>query len=214
MIEWLKYNHSPNDQVKEYMRLTQAYIAAWLGQNRFDASLSQFITEYPRLLDTPGMIEQDFLLQFSPISLKVAWTSSLCKKVINYADYQNTEWQKKLGISGFQEDHVQNIAIQLLPLVLSSGNITNKHGKKVRSTNLDASRSFIEVKPVGTNLPQFIEDELKQDRTRKQPFVLTFGDRRNPTQSFVIIEGVALPATDLIADFDICFKSFYVFDIA
>lgn len=67
---------------------------------------------------------------------------------------------------------------------------------------------------VGTNLPQFMEDELKQDRTRKQPFVLAFGDRRYPTQSFVIIEGVALPATDLIAAFDICFKSLYLFDIA
>lgn len=130
-----------------------------------------------------------------------------------YAQTQDPKWEDKLEVAGYGKDHVIFVSLQLLPLILSPGSMMSRSGKKVRATTLEALRGFVEVKPVGTNIPQFI-DEIVENRNRKQPFVLILGDRKQPCQSFVIVEGTALPAADIMEAVDICFKSFYVLDIS
>lgn len=213
MIVWMKSNHSPVEKVKDFMRNTQPKRAEWLQKNKSTTSLHELLNTYPRLLDTPGMIEQDFLLQVSPISLKEVWTLPLSEKVVAYAKSQDPRWESKLCVTGYDKGDIQCISIQLLPIILSSGTITTNEGKKVRATVSDALAGFVEVKPVGTNIPQYIEG-IQNNTHRKQPFVLIMGERNHPTQSFAIIESSALPAVDIIEAIDICFKSFYVLDIS
>lgn len=64
---------------------------------------------------------------------------------------------------------------------------------------------------VGTNIPCFITDSIGY---HKQPFVLALGDNKaEPAQSFLIIEGRALPFAKILDALDTCFKSFYIFDL-
>lgn len=56
MTEWLKSNHTPVEKVKDFMRNTQPKRAEWLQKNKSTTSLSEFLSTYPRLLDTPGMV--------------------------------------------------------------------------------------------------------------------------------------------------------------
>ncbi|CAM4578200.1 unnamed protein product [Leuciscus chuanchicus] len=57
MTEWLKKNKQPVSQVEEYMRGTAVYRAQWIRENG-SKSLIEITQEYPRLLDTPGMVKK------------------------------------------------------------------------------------------------------------------------------------------------------------
>ncbi|KAJ8043760.1 hypothetical protein HOLleu_11007 [Holothuria leucospilota] len=144
-LVWIEKRVLP-DFVANHRRLTQPRRADWLFTSKKD--LSQLLSHYPRLLDTPGMIEEDFLLQFSPVSLKDVWNHSLSEKLIMYAQTQDRKWEDKLEVAGYGKDHVIFVSLQLLPLILSPGRMMSSSGKKVRATTLDALCGFVEVKPV------------------------------------------------------------------
>lgn len=55
MKAWLKHNNTPLDQVKKLMKATVCMRAEWIKGNTNLTSL-QIKVEYPRLLDTPGMV--------------------------------------------------------------------------------------------------------------------------------------------------------------
>ena len=55
MKEWLKYNVEPPSQVKNYMEKTAIKRAAWIRENT-GLSIGAVLKEYPRLFDTPGMV--------------------------------------------------------------------------------------------------------------------------------------------------------------
>lgn len=57
MTEWLKKNKQPVSQVEEFMRGTAIYRAQWIRENG-SKSLIEITQEYPRLLDTPGMVKK------------------------------------------------------------------------------------------------------------------------------------------------------------
>ena len=65
---------------------------------------------------------------------------------------------------------------------------------------------------MGTNLPGYLS-LLVTSGSRPQPFVLLLGENCNPSQTFVTIEGRALPAKSLLKTVDLCFKVIYVFDV-
>ena len=56
-------------------------------------------------------------------------------------------------------------------------------------------------------MPKYLEE------APRFPFVLAIGNRSNPTQVFVIIEGKGLEQPNLVKAVDVCFKIFYILDI-
>ncbi|XP_042631726.1 uncharacterized protein LOC109104311 [Cyprinus carpio] len=59
LVNWLKNNHAPINQVVENMKETTLYRAKWIHQNG-TKSITEVLLEFPHLLNTPGMISQDF----------------------------------------------------------------------------------------------------------------------------------------------------------
>ena len=55
MSEWLKNNVWPNAQVGQYMLKTAIHRAQWIRGDG-TKSLLNIVEEFPRLLDTPGMV--------------------------------------------------------------------------------------------------------------------------------------------------------------
>lgn len=66
MIQWLRNNTWPASQVEVYMKDTATHRARWIRENGTKA-IVEIIEEYPRLLDTPGMVgttaHQHYILQ-------------------------------------------------------------------------------------------------------------------------------------------------------
>ena len=65
------------------------------------------------------------------------------------------------------------------------------------------------ISQIGINLPQYLDAQ-----PTGQPFVLALGQEDAPTQCFTVIEGRALKQDTLLKAVDVCFKSFYVLDVA
>lgn len=55
MTEWLKENMWPREQVTDYMQETAVYRAQWIRNNEAK-TVPDIIAEFPRLVDTPGMV--------------------------------------------------------------------------------------------------------------------------------------------------------------
>lgn len=55
LTEWLKNNIWPPAQVAQYMLETAIHRATWIRSNG-TIPLQQIFAEFPRLLDTPGMV--------------------------------------------------------------------------------------------------------------------------------------------------------------
>ncbi|CAM4448958.1 unnamed protein product [Leuciscus chuanchicus] len=53
--EWLKNNTRPQDQVEQYMKETAPFRAHWIREYG-SKPISEILSEFPRLMDTPGMI--------------------------------------------------------------------------------------------------------------------------------------------------------------
>lgn len=65
---------------------------------------------------------------------------------------------------------------------------------------------------VGTNIPDYLQT-VQNGGIKRQPYILMLGTRLNPSQFFVIIEGLALEQTSLLKAMDACFSAFYVLDL-
>lgn len=55
MSMWLKTNLWPQSQVADFMKKTAGYRARWIRANGSKA-IADIISEFPRLVDTPGMV--------------------------------------------------------------------------------------------------------------------------------------------------------------
>ena len=52
-----------------------------------------------------------------------------------------------------------------------------------------------------------------EQSTNRETRVMIMGERGNPEQSFVVVEGHAIPCVSLLKAVDICFKLTYVLDV-
>ena len=69
---------------------------------------------------------------------------------------------------------------------------------------------FVVFLQIGTNIPDLLEQT-----NMEQPFILILGESIvRPEQAFVIVERQAMPQASLLKAVDVCFKLFYVLDIA
>lgn len=66
MTVWLKNNRAPTMQVREYMRKTAS---ARLKEFKGETDIGEVLRDYPRLLDTPGMVRFCLPLAYSLITI-------------------------------------------------------------------------------------------------------------------------------------------------
>lgn len=60
MVDWMKVNKYPVSEVEGSMKDTAIYRGEWIRSNG-SKSIPEILTEFPRLLDNPGMVKKYFL---------------------------------------------------------------------------------------------------------------------------------------------------------
>ncbi|KAE8292760.1 hypothetical protein D5F01_LYC07852 [Larimichthys crocea] len=206
---WLKNNIWPQATVSQYMLETAVHRANWIRQNG-TKTIQNIMAEFPRLMDTPGMIAQDFEVIHPECTdrMSTKWIPELAEKIIRMARKENTGGLLS-NISSLSADQQGDIALQLLPVLLPT--VTYKIGRKVyRPSKLEVRRAFIDIQPPGTNMVQYL---ATVSSSIEYPYVLMLGEEHQCSQAFVIIGGIALEHPSLLGAVDGCFKAFFVFDI-
>ncbi|XP_055020242.1 uncharacterized protein LOC110172807 [Boleophthalmus pectinirostris] len=199
--------------VREKMRATFKYRQN-LVHNRED--VSSVFDVFPRFLDTPGLIEQDFSLLFGdeisekfiskwPLHFKPKVISE-CQKIPNL---YTCELLSSLESSPESEQCWDSDVTSLL-LLLHLLPPTPRGPQKMAkiSSAQAASRLFRFVKK-GRSVSTFLETV-----EQRQPFLLCVGERKKHIEEFfVVIDQTALPcaAESTLAAFDALFKAHYVF---
>nr|XP_046264876.1 uncharacterized protein LOC124069624 [Scatophagus argus] len=206
MLEWLKKNSRPTNQVEEYMQATAVYRAEWVKANS-SKTMQEVLHEFPRHL-CPGMIAQDFQTLYAEAAPKLfeTWNITIAEKVLRLA---RREGKLQCATDSLPQDVKGYKALRLLPSLLPPQAF--KMGKKMmRPTVSEALKAFIDLQPVGINMVEYLRDV---ESSRPYPFVLVLGDEGTVSQAFVILVGNALEESSVLHAVDVCFKSFYVFDV-
>ncbi|XP_058637597.1 uncharacterized protein LOC131543811 isoform X2 [Onychostoma macrolepis] len=173
-------------------------------------SLMDITQEYPRLLDTPGMIAQDFGILYPHAKDKLfeLWGHA-SQRILSYCKTEKRALDLLPLQTNISSDTLGDVALKTLPAILPP--LPYKIGSKmVRPSYQEAKEAFVDLQPVGTNIIQYLEEE---EQRRQFPHVLQLGDKVNCSQAFVIVGGVALEQDSLLQAVDTCFKLFYVLDI-
>ncbi|XP_049333160.1 uncharacterized protein LOC111195806 isoform X2 [Astyanax mexicanus] len=210
MMEWLKNNIRPLSQVEEYMKQTAIHRAKWIREHG-SKTMEEIKREYPRLLDTPGMIAQDFSILHPACAGKLAekWMPVFKDKILRFASQEKQASGIISKVDSVCTDAQGDMALRLLPVILPAS-VYRIGRKSFRPSCEETKKSFIDLQPVGTNMVEFLSEA---QGTRPYPFVLALGDDQRCSQSFVVINGEAMEQSTLIGAVDVCFKAYYVFDI-
>ncbi|XP_033624674.1 uncharacterized protein LOC117288083 [Asterias rubens] len=232
-INWLHHNDAPQSMVLEKMKKTAHARYKWLRQLP-RPSTAEIFEKYPRLLDS-GVVEQDFseTVNKSADSLFCKWPG-LAPQLVMYVKNVHPQYKTSLDIidmggsgGGAREQQDQDdaeateehgdvklsqmeteaLAFAVLPLVLCG----RARGKKGKCSVFESVKSFIDVKPEGTDMAFYLKSVDRE--THPQPFLLVIGSRINPLQIFVIVERQALQFNTMTKAVDYCFKLIYVLDI-
>ncbi|PIK56493.1 hypothetical protein BSL78_06608 [Apostichopus japonicus] len=140
-------NEDRDGYVLEFMAKTAKARAADIRDNK-QKKFSDILKEYPRLIDTDGMVEQDFKILFPEAcdALFMKWPS-LEEKVLAYANKQ-VDWKDILHFHGnlSTNEKRSNIAIQVLPLLFPPGmsRTVGKKGPNKHATIPEALCRFIQ----------------------------------------------------------------------
>lgn len=83
LAEWLKNNMWPANQVADYMKETAIHRAQWIRANG-TKSIEEITCEFPRLLDTPGMVGPNLCIFFQKVRIPFdGHQDGRCGKKIN-----------------------------------------------------------------------------------------------------------------------------------
>ncbi|XP_017265399.3 uncharacterized protein LOC108235699 [Kryptolebias marmoratus] len=173
---------------------------------------------FPRFLDTPGLIEQDFRLLFGEGTANKfleKWPTSLKSKVIKESHglvpttelldlLRNAELPAEAE-NGWDSD--MSAIFLLLHLLPPSAQGRRRPGKMSASQAVDHLIRFLKV---GTSVQQHL-DKIKQ---RTQPYLLAHGSIQSSIHAFfIVIDNYAIPckATCSVGALDELFKAHYVF---
>nr|XP_054775350.1 uncharacterized protein LOC129283671 [Lytechinus pictus] len=210
-IKWLKHHTEPKQQVKTWMQETCTARASFIRENK-GLPAKDLLERFPRLIDSDGMVDQDFRILFpkSADALFVKWPKYI-DLILKYAEKQNFEQHLRCEEAKTDAEKC-NLSFLVLPFLFPPGQIRGSKSSKsryVRATVQEASASFIQRREIGTNIPQFLEENR-----HAQPFVLALGNRMLlPEQVFVIVEQCTIPCSDLLQGVDRCFKLIYILDV-
>ncbi|XP_048121862.1 uncharacterized protein LOC125309177 [Alosa alosa] len=200
--------------VKEKMRFTLVYRQKILHDP--DKS-SDILTIFPRFMDIPGLIEQDFTLLFgnsTSAKLLEKWSTNIKPKVIAQS--------RGLTQTGELQDLVQNAVateieegwdsdmssiLLLVHLLPPSSQGRKRPGKISARQACDCLVKFIKT---GVS----IQGHLEGITQSVQPYLLAAGPKKSRIQSyFIVVDKQALPckSSNSLAAVDELFKAHYVF---
>ncbi|XP_031433740.1 uncharacterized protein LOC116222859 isoform X1 [Clupea harengus] len=173
---------------------------------------------FPRFLDTPGLIEQDFRLLFGEATANTfleRWPTTFRARVIKESHglvpttelldlMRNAESTAEVE-NGWDSD--MSAILLLLHLLPPSAQGRKRPGKISASQAVD---QLIRFQKAGTSVQQHL-DNITQS---SQPYLLAQGSTRSSIHSyFIVIDKHALPckATGSVGAFDELIKAHYVF---
>ncbi|XP_062396086.1 uncharacterized protein LOC134086912 [Sardina pilchardus] len=200
--------------VREKMKATFKHRQSMLH----DPDQSSVILDYfPRFLDTPGLINQDFTMLFGEdVSGKfiAKWPTFYKPRIITVCESLRPgthvddllSAQEEMNDYGWDSDLA---AILLLIHLLPPTAKGKRHGK-ISAT--EATDHVVKFMKVGTSMVTFL------DRVGSaQPFLLCVGEKKSSIQKFyVILDQKAIPcmAQTAVAAFDELFKAHFVFAVS
>ncbi|OXA55347.1 hypothetical protein Fcan01_09059 [Folsomia candida] len=195
---WLCYSSTPFDQVAEYMAQTFR------------------LSQWPRLIDTPGMIDQDFSARHPGVSETMLhkW-ASISKQIWKFAKNAILDVPREIGIihniSDWSEEQINIGSLIVLPYLLSKSAYTKGSKKRRKITAGQSSEFFIQFVKSNDDLEEFRMSES----LRKQPFILCVGNLKNLEiqQSYIMVERRLILAESLVKAVDMCFKIFHVLQL-
>ncbi|XP_051519579.1 uncharacterized protein LOC127420962 [Myxocyprinus asiaticus] len=210
MTEWLKNNILPPAQAEQYMKETAIHRAKWIRDNG-TKGLTEIVSEYPCLLDTPGMISQDFSVLNSDCASKLTenWVPVFKDKILRFARREKQALHLLSDVDTMSADIQSDIALLVFPMVLPTS--VHKIGRKMfRPRFIETRKAFIDIQPIGTNMAEYLRCAKN---TTEFSYVLMLGDNNQCFQAFVVINGEALEQNTLLAAVDVCCKAFYTLDV-
>ncbi|KAJ8050485.1 hypothetical protein HOLleu_03709 [Holothuria leucospilota] len=156
-------------------------------------------------------IEQDFQILYPEAAEKLyeKWPT-LHQTMTVYADKNFPNWKEQLPWNCSHLDEEEQ-AFLSLPFVFQS---RHKRKKGIGSASLTSSiRSFIDINPNITNIDDFCQSIVKEERP--QPFLLVLWDEKQKTrQFFTVFERRCLLSASLLKAVDTCFKLHFVLDLS
>ncbi|XP_041841394.1 uncharacterized protein LOC121639876 [Melanotaenia boesemani] len=201
--------------VREKMKATFSYRHSLVNDEKNAADV---FSVFPRFLDTPGLIEQDFRLLFgedTAIKFLERWPTNFKAKVIKESRglVPTTELLELLrnaesaaGVENGWDSDMCAIFLHL-HLLPPSAQGRKRPGKMSASQAVDHLIRFIKA---GTSVQQHLDDITQIS----QPYLLAQGPTRSRIHTFfIVIDKHALPckATGSVGALDELFKAHYVF---
>ncbi|KAF5902298.1 uncharacterized protein DAT39_007973, partial [Clarias magur] len=143
MVDWLKVNKYPISEVENYMKETAVYRGKLIRSNG-SKSIPEILEEFPRLIDNPGMILQDFRQLYPAAERKLFenW-ATISERILMYAQI---EGKLQFVLEDLTPAAKGEIALKVLPTLLPPS-IYKRGGKVFRPTTEEAQRSFIDMQP-------------------------------------------------------------------
>nr|XP_061841665.1 uncharacterized protein LOC133622749 isoform X1 [Nerophis lumbriciformis] len=213
-VEVLKHT-SDEGTIREKMKATFIYRRSMVKDDKKSAEV---FSVFPRYLDTPGLIEQDFRLLFGEVTankLLETWSNGLKAKIVreSHGLVPTTEvlelmCNAKSGAdteNGWDSD--MSAVLLLLHLLPPSAQGRKRPGKMSASQAADNLVKFLKE----CSSPQ---QHLDYTTHTCQPYLLVQGPTRSRIQSaFIVMDNHALPskAAGSLAALDELFKAYYVF---
>ncbi|KAE8278223.1 hypothetical protein D5F01_LYC23691 [Larimichthys crocea] len=213
-IAVLKHS-ADEDTIREKMKATFIYRQPMVNNEK---RAGDVFSVFPRFLDTPGLIEQDFRLLFGEATANKfleKWANDLKTKVITESHglvpttelldlMRNAESTAEIE-NGWDSD--MSAILLLLHLLPPSAKGRKRPGKV---SACQAVQHLIRFIKTGTSVQQHL-DNISQS---SQPYLLAQGPARSSIHTFfIVIDKYALPckATGSVGALDELFKAHYVF---
>ncbi|XP_072559112.1 uncharacterized protein [Paramormyrops kingsleyae] len=208
--------HSADEEtVREKMKATFVYRHSMVNDEK---KATDVFLVFPRFLDTPGLIEQDFRLLFGEATANKfleSWPTNLKAKVIKEShglipttellDLMRSAESAAGAENGWDSD--MSAILLLLHLLPPSAQGRKRPGKMSASQAVDHVIRFLKA---GNSVQQHL-DNIAQS---SQPYLLAQGPTRSSIHTFfIVIDKHALPckATGSVGALDELFKAHYVF---
>ncbi|KAJ8000805.1 hypothetical protein DPEC_G00184130 [Dallia pectoralis] len=209
--------HTADEElVNEKMKRTFQYRQALVHDPERSSTV---LDVFPRFLDTPGLINQDFTMLFGDVvsgTFLAKWPTFFKPRVIadcktlpssEPIEHLLSSAQQELNDYGWESD----LATILLLLHLLPPTSKGPKTAKIRASQ--AADHLVRFLKVGTNMVTF----LKEVGCDQQPFLLCVGEQKNTLQKFyIVVDQKAIPckAETSLAAFDELFKAHYVFSVS
>ncbi|XP_035716231.1 uncharacterized protein LOC118439222 [Folsomia candida] len=173
---WLINSAAPITQVVQFM--TDTYR---LRTSQFKATknLAELLNQWPRLLDTPGMVEHDFKVVYpdkcDQVLLK--WPA-VATQICNYGEKIKVNLDeigiKKL-LSSWSNDDKSIGALVMLPFLTASSAYSKRNKRRRKITSVESAEFSMQF------VIHNIEDLRISESKRNQPFIICVGDLASRT---------------------------------